>query len=93
MKRGSKNDPLDAFEMARHDLARRAAAISDLMLDAAVQKLDALFGEGFARANPDLLGSYLVATARTFQNDILTAAEYGEDLELDLPPPDLDRRR
>ncbi len=91
MKRGAKN-PMEEFEAARRDMAQSAVAVSDLILDAAVKKLDALFGKGFAQANPMLVGQYLEATARTFENDMASAAEF-DDLGLDAPMPDLDRRR
>jgi hypothetical protein len=96
MKRGkAPENPMDDFVAMRRDMAASAIEISDLALDAAVVKLDALFGAGFAKANPALVGQYLETTTRTFQNDMATMADMGEDfgLDLDLPPHDLDRRR
>ncbi len=91
--KASEKIALAAYEAARREAAESAAAVSDVILDAAVKKLDALFGKGFAQANPGLVGQYLDATARTFQNDIVDAAEFGDDLDFDLPMPDTDRRR
>jgi hypothetical protein len=82
------------FLALRLDVARGAIAVSDLALDAAVAKLDGLFGKGFAQANPALVGQYLVATAQTFQNDMADMADlsFNDDLDFD-PPPDTRRRR
>ncbi|MBP7240987.1 hypothetical protein [Amaricoccus sp.] len=98
MRRGGKSGQqaeMDLFEAARLGLASSASRISDLILDAAVAKLDALFGPGFAKANPALVGQYLDATTRTFQNDMATVAELDDldDLDLDLALTDPDRRR
>jgi hypothetical protein len=92
MKRGAK-DPMAEFEAARAEMATSAVSVSDLILDAAVRKIDGLFGPGFARANPALVGQYLDATARTFQSDMADVADFDDDYGLDLPRPDLDRRR
>ena len=92
MKREPK-DPMEAFHAARRDIARGAVAVSDIILDAAVKKIDGLFGPGFAQANPALVGRYLEATARTFQEDFASVADYDDDFALDAPMPDLDRRR
>ncbi len=90
MKRNTK-DPMAEFHAARLDMVRSAISLSDLILDAAVGKLDGLFGGGFAQANPSLVGMYLEATARTFQNDMASIADYDDGF--DVPMPDLDRRR
>ncbi|MBP6999909.1 hypothetical protein [Amaricoccus sp.] len=96
MKRGGKSAEeaaMDEFRAGRLMIAQNAAAVSDAILDAAVAKLDRLFGAGYAKANPALVGAYLEATTRTFQEDMATIAEYDDDFGLELPPPDLDRRR
>lgn len=80
-----------AYEAGRVVAADIAAAVADRLLDNAVAKLDGLFGEGYARANPALVAAYLAAGAEIFQTDITNVSDF--DDELDLPFPDLDRRR
>jgi hypothetical protein len=83
---------LDEFDAARRAVAGSAVAVSDLILDAAVKKIDALFGKGYAQANPVLVGQYLLATARTFQNDMAAITEVAEDSDIDEMLADFDRR-
>jgi hypothetical protein len=102
MKREPAN-PMEQFDAARLEMARSAIGISDLILEAGVHKLDALFGKGFALKNPSLVGQYLDATTRTFQNDMAGLAEFGDDIEFeeglafdldfDPPPPPARNRR
>ena len=40
-----------------------AAGYTGEFLDAAVAKIDGVFGEGYAKDNPELVGAYLVASA------------------------------
>ena len=77
-------DPMDEFDQMRVGLALSAVTISDLILDAAVSKIDALFGKGYAKAHPDLVGTYLETTALSFQNDMEAAAYAGSDGDLEL---------
>jgi argininosuccinate lyase len=83
---------LDEFDAARRAVAGSAVAVSDLILDAAVKKIDGLFGKGYAQANPGLVGHYLVATARTFQNDMAAITDVAEDADFDEMLADFDRR-
>ncbi len=83
---------LDEFDAARRAVAGSAVAVSDLILDAAVRKIDALFGKGYAAANPALVGQYLMATAQTFQNDMAAITEVAEDSDLDEMLAEFDRR-
>jgi len=54
-----------------------AIAYSDQFLAAGVVRLDALFGPGYAKANPQALGAYLTACA-TNLNAFMTAAGLAE---------------
>jgi hypothetical protein len=83
---------LDEFDAARRAVAGSAIAVSDLILDAAVKKIDGVFGKGFAAAHPELVGQYLVATSRTFQNDMAAIVDVAEDSDLDDLMADFDRR-
>ena len=40
-----------------------AAGYTSEFLDAAIAKIDGVFGEGYAKGNPQLVGAYLVASA------------------------------
>ena len=73
------SDMMDEFDSLRASLAESASDVSDLILDRALAKIDALFGKGFAKTNPALVASYLEATAMTFQNDLATAAAAEDD--------------
>jgi hypothetical protein len=73
------DDVMDEFDGLRASLAESAADVSDLILDRALAKIDAMFGKGFSKANPALVASYLEATAMTFQNDLATAAQVEDD--------------
>lgn len=83
---------LAEYAAARLGAADEAAMISDHLLDAGAKKLDRLFGAGYAKANPALLGQYLAAAADIFQTDVSNVSDF-DDFDLDLPLPDLDRRR
>lgn len=50
-----------------------ATGYSDRFLEAGVAKLDALFGDGYARGNPQALAAYLAACASNL-NAFMTAA-------------------
>ena len=55
------------------DSVTAATGYSDEFLDAAIIKIDATFGAGFARANPALLGAMVQASA-TNLNAFMAAA-------------------
>lgn len=74
-------DPMADFDAVRLGLAHSAIAVSDAILEAGVHKIDALFGKGFAQANPALVGQYLEATVQTFRNDMAGIAGFGGDME------------
>jgi len=62
-----------------------ATGHTDEFLDAAVAKLDALFGRGYAKDNPELVAAYLAASASNLKTFIQSAlamqpAEGWEDL-------------
>jgi len=62
-----------------------ATGHTDDFLDAAVAKLDALFGSGYAKGHPDLVAAYLAASASNLSTFIHSAlamqpAEGWEDL-------------
>jgi hypothetical protein len=50
-----------------------AISYTDEFVDAAVAKLDGLFGEGYAQKNPDALVGYIAACARNLES-FMTAA-------------------
>lgn len=61
-----------------------AIAWTNSFLDAGVAKLDALFGEGYARANPAALAAYLGACSSqvsAFLTAATTAAALAEDFD------------
>jgi len=97
MKRGGKGrepDPMEAFEEGRAMIPTSAAAVADRLLASGARSLDALFGDGYARANPDLLGRYLDAATRIFEGDMASVAASAEDDDgFDGLFDDLDRRR
>ena len=55
------------------DSTAAATAYTDAFLDAAVAKIDATFGAGFARANPALIGAMVQASAANL-NAFMAAA-------------------
>jgi len=77
------------------DMAGNAAtAYTDDFFDAAVKKLDALFGNGYARDHPDLVSAYVTASATnlsTFINSALAMqpSEGWDDLLASIDEDDL----
>jgi hypothetical protein len=53
--------------------AETAISFTDQFVDAGLAKLDALFGAGYAKANPQALGAYVAACASNL-NAFMTAA-------------------
>ncbi|MFV0299671.1 MAG: hypothetical protein ACK5IP_02100 [Paracoccus sp. (in: a-proteobacteria)] len=82
-----------------------AASYTDDFVDAAVAKLDATFGSGYAKANPVLVAGYIQASASNLSAFMLAAANVPadgladmfaaamEDMEDDLPAPKPKRRK
>ncbi|MFT3973889.1 MAG: hypothetical protein QM699_10690 [Amaricoccus sp.] len=76
--------------------AETAIAFSNEFIDAGVVKLDALFGAGYARANPQMLAAYMAACASNLNSFMLAATSidggaYEEELvtfeeEIELEP-------
>lgn len=54
-------------------LLTQASDTSETYLRRAVRAIDAQFGEGFARSNPDLVGKMIIASAMDF-----AAASFGK---------------
>jgi hypothetical protein len=86
--------------MDHDDLGAGETAISytDQFVDAAIAKLDAAFGAGFAKANPDAFAAYVRACAGNLNAFMMAAtAMQGVDMaammapddaaEDDIPPP------
>lgn len=48
-------------------------------VDAGVVKLDALFGAGYARENPQMLAAYMAACATNLNSFMVAATSIGED--------------
>ncbi len=82
-----------------------AASYTDEFVDAAVAKLDAVFGEGYARANPVLVAGYVQACASNLGAFMTAAASVPadglsdmfaaafEEMETDTPAPKSKRRK
>jgi len=60
---------MDADNMA----GEAATGYTDDFLDAAVEKLDALFGRGYAKENPALVAAYVTASATNLSTFIQSA--------------------
>ena len=52
-------------------LVRQASYTADAYFHNAIINIDATFGEGYAKANPQLVGAYIQAAAADFQAAIL----------------------
>ena len=66
-----------------HGPAEAATGFADQFVDAGIAKLDAAFGNGYAKANPQMLAAYL-ATCASNLNAFMTAATMVEpEFELD----------
>jgi hypothetical protein len=64
-----------------------ATGYTDVFLDAAVTKIDATFGTGFARANPVLIGAMIQASAANL-NAFMAAASNMPMEMFDMMPDD-----
>jgi hypothetical protein len=83
------------------EAGQTATAYTDLFIDAAVSKIDSVFGKGHAAANPALIVGYLAASATNLNSFMLAAASMGpEEVDFDalhealaqLPPPPRGKR-
>ena len=66
--------------------AEAAIAYTDQFVEAGVAKLDALFGAGYAKANPAALQAYVagcIGTLDAFMNAAATAAALDDDAAFD----------
>ncbi|MFO1143656.1 MAG: hypothetical protein U1E59_14985 [Amaricoccus sp.] len=66
--------------------AETAIQYADQFADAAVAKLDTLFGPGFAKANPAAFAAYVTACSGNlagFMSAAATAAAFDMDAEID----------
>ncbi len=80
-----------------------AISYTDQFLDGAIAELDALFGAGYAKANPSLVAAYISACSANlsgFMQSAMTVASmsgtdiFADALEaLDAPPPQKRKRR
>ncbi len=71
------------------DSTAAATGYTDAFLDAAVNKIDATFGAGFARANPVLIGAMIQASAANL-NAFMAAASNMPMEMFDMLPDDDD---
>jgi hypothetical protein len=71
--------------------AEAAIGYSDQFLEAGVAKLDAIFGDGYARATPQALAAYVAACASNL-NAFMTAATMLPDDAFDEALADLDEQ-
>ncbi len=62
-----------------------AISYTDALLDAAVVKIDAAFGAGFARANPVLIGTMVQASAANLNAFMAPAANMPMDMFYMMP--------
>jgi hypothetical protein len=69
------------------DSIAAATGYTDAFLDAAVSKIDATFGTGFARANPVLIGAMIQASAANL-NAFMAAASNMPMEMFDMLPDD-----
>ena len=69
------------------DSTAAATAYTDAFLDAAVTKIDATFGAGFARANPVLMGAMIQASATNLNAFMMAAANMPMEM-FDMVPDD-----
>lgn len=53
---------------------RQGAETADLWLRKVVRSVDEVFGEGYARANPQVVAAMLAASASDFRTTTLTAS-------------------
>jgi hypothetical protein len=77
---------------------RTALQYTDLFLDAAVRKIDGVFGDGYAKANPSLVSAYLSASSENLSTFVQAAMMAQPDLadlleQLEPPPPPPPPRR
>jgi hypothetical protein len=56
-----------------------AVSYADLFAEKAVAKLDALFGPGYAKANPALMGAYIAACATNLNSFMIAASQVPAD--------------
>ena len=69
------------------DSITAATGYADAFLDAAVAKIDATFGAGFARANPVLTGAMIQASATNLNAFMMAAANMPMEM-FDMVPED-----
>ena len=62
------------------DSVAAATGYTDEFLDAAIVKIDATFGAGFARANPALIGAMVQASATNLSAFMTAAANMPMDM-------------
>ena len=53
---------------------RQGAQTADLWLHEVVKSIDEVFGEGYARSNPQVVAAMLAASASVFRTTMLTAS-------------------
>jgi hypothetical protein len=70
------------------DSVAAATGYTDLFLDAAVAKIDATFGKGYAKANPVLIGAMIQASAANLNAFMAAAAAIPMDMYDMLPEDD-----
>ena len=60
-----------------------ATGFTDRFIDAGIAKLDASFGDGYAKANPQLLVAYLETCASNLNAFMTAAVAAQDDFDLD----------
>jgi hypothetical protein len=61
-----------------HGPVETATSFADAFVDAGVAKLDAVFGAGYAKGNPQVLAGYLAACASNLNAFMTAATAVGE---------------
>jgi hypothetical protein len=60
-----------------------ATSYTNDFVDAAIAKLDKVFGNGYTKANPTALAGYLAASAQNLNSFMIATAEIDDDMYAD----------
>lgn len=65
---------MDKITADNYQLMMQSPATIELYLKQAVKSIDAVFGKGFAKDNPQLVGDFIQACATDYGSSIVTRA-------------------
>mgnify|MGYP006346391305 CR=1 FL=1 len=60
------------IDLSPDQLMRQAASTAEFYMGRAVERIDAQFGEGFAKANPPLVAAFMRTAGEDFKGSMLT---------------------